>query len=38
VQVWNRSVIPGMVARLVSGSTIKQSMDWAKGELEGFTR
>jgi ABC-type glycerol-3-phosphate transport system substrate-binding protein len=38
VQVWNRSVIPGMVSRLVSGQTIKESMDWAKGELEGFTR
>lgn len=38
VQVWNRSVIPGMVSRLVAGQTIKESMDWAKGELEGFTR
>ncbi len=38
VQIWNRSVIPGMVSRLVAGQTIKQSMDWAKGELEGFTR
>jgi len=37
-QMWNRSVIPGMVSRLVAGQTIKQSMDWAKGELEGFTR
>ncbi len=38
VQMWNRSVIPGMVSRLVAGQTIKQSMDWAKGELDGFTR
>jgi ABC-type glycerol-3-phosphate transport system substrate-binding protein len=38
VQMWNRSVIPGMVSRLVSGQTIQQSMDWAKGELEGFIR
>ena len=38
VQMWNRSVIPGMVSRLVAGQTIKQCMDWAKGELEGFTR
>ncbi len=38
VQMWNRSIIPGMVARLVSGQSIKQSMDWAKGELEGFIR
>ena len=38
VQMWNRSVIPGMVSRLVAGQTIKQAMDWAKVELEGFTR
>src|ERR1700722_2439525 len=38
VQMWSRSVIPGMVSRLVAGQTIKESMDWAKGELEGFTR
>jgi ABC-type glycerol-3-phosphate transport system substrate-binding protein len=38
VQVWNRSVIPGMVSRLVAGQTIKEAMDWAQGELEGFTR
>jgi hypothetical protein len=38
VQMWNRGIVPGMVARLVSGQTIKESMDWAKGELEGFTR
>lgn len=35
-QIWNRYIFPGMVARLMSGSTIKQSTDWAKGELEGF--
>lgn len=35
-QIWNRYLFPGMVARLMSGSTIKQSIDWAKGELEGF--
>jgi ABC-type glycerol-3-phosphate transport system substrate-binding protein len=38
VQIWNRGIVPGMVSRLVSGQTIKQSMDWAQGELEGFTR
>ena len=38
VQIWNRSVVPGMVSRMVAGQTIKQAMDWAKGELEGFTR
>jgi ABC-type glycerol-3-phosphate transport system substrate-binding protein len=35
-QIWNRYIYPGMVARLVSGKTIKQSIDWAKSELEGF--
>jgi ABC-type glycerol-3-phosphate transport system substrate-binding protein len=35
-QIWARYIFPGMVARLVSGSTIKQSIDWAKSELEGF--
>jgi ABC-type glycerol-3-phosphate transport system substrate-binding protein len=38
VQIWNRGIVPGMVGRLVSGQTIKQSMDWAQNELEGFTR
>ena len=35
-QIWNRYIYPGMVARLVSGQTIKQSIDWAKNELEGM--
>ena len=35
-QIWNRYIFPGMVARLMSGQTIKQSIDWAKNELEGF--
>jgi ABC-type glycerol-3-phosphate transport system substrate-binding protein len=38
VQMWNRSIIPGMVSRMVAGQSIKDAMDWAKGELEGFTR
>jgi ABC-type glycerol-3-phosphate transport system substrate-binding protein len=38
VQVWNRSIIPGMVSRMVAGQSIKDAMDWAKGELEGFSR
>jgi ABC-type glycerol-3-phosphate transport system substrate-binding protein len=37
-QIWNRYIYPGMVARLMAGQTIKQSIDWAKDELEGFTR
>jgi len=37
-QIWNRYVYPGMVARLMSGQTIKQSIAWAKDELEGFVR
>jgi ABC-type glycerol-3-phosphate transport system substrate-binding protein len=38
VQMWNRYLIPGMVARLMSGQTIKQSIAWGKDELEGFIR
>ncbi|MBV9251097.1 MAG: extracellular solute-binding protein [Acetobacteraceae bacterium] len=38
VQIWNRSLLPGMVARLMAGRTIKQSIAWAKDELEGFVR
>ena len=36
VQIWSQSMIPGMVARMVSGQTAKQTIDWAKGELEGI--
>jgi ABC-type glycerol-3-phosphate transport system substrate-binding protein len=38
VQAWNRGLIPTMVSKLVSGQTIQQAIDWAKDELEGFTR
>jgi hypothetical protein len=38
VQIWNHSMIPGMVARMVSGQTAKQAIDWAKGELGGLRR
>jgi ABC-type glycerol-3-phosphate transport system substrate-binding protein len=38
VQAWNRGLIPTMVSKIVAGQTIQQSIDWAKDELEGFTR
>ena len=38
VQMWNRAVIPGMVAKLFSGQTIAQAIAWGKQELEGFVR
>jgi ABC-type glycerol-3-phosphate transport system substrate-binding protein len=38
VQMWNRGTVPTMVAKLYSGNSIQQTIDWAKGELEGFTR
>ena len=38
VQAWNRGLIPTMVSKLVAGQTIQQAIDWAKDELEGFTR
>jgi hypothetical protein len=36
VQMWSRYVYPSMVARLVQGQTIKQVIDWASEEIEGF--
>jgi hypothetical protein len=38
VQIWNRGLLPGMVSRLLTGQTIKESIAWAKDELEGFIR
>ena len=38
VQMWNRGTIPTMVAKLVAGQSIEQSIAWAKDELEGFVR
>ncbi len=38
VQMFNRAIIPTMWAKLHSGQTIKQAIDWAAHELEGFTR
>jgi hypothetical protein len=38
VQIWSQNMIPGMVARIVSGQTPKQVIDWAKAELEGIRR
>jgi ABC-type glycerol-3-phosphate transport system substrate-binding protein len=38
VQMWNRSVVPGMVSRLMSGQSIKESIAWGKDEIQGFIR
>jgi hypothetical protein len=38
VQIWSHYMIPGMVARIVSGHTPKKTIDWAKAELEGIRR
>jgi ABC-type glycerol-3-phosphate transport system substrate-binding protein len=38
VQIWNRYLLPGMVGRLLGGQSIKESIAWAKDELEGFIR
>ena len=38
VQIWNRSVVPGMVSRLVAKQTIPQVIAWAKDEISGFIR
>lgn len=36
VQMWNRYILPGLVARMMAGQTIKQSLAWAKEEISGF--
>jgi ABC-type glycerol-3-phosphate transport system substrate-binding protein len=38
VQIYNRGTLPTMFAKLQSGQSIKQVIDWAKDELEGFVR
>jgi hypothetical protein len=38
VQIYNRGTMPTMLAKLQSGQTIKQVMDWGQQEVEGFTR
>ena len=38
VQIWSHYMIPGMVARIVSGHSEKKVIDWAKSELEGLRR
>lgn len=36
VQIWNRYIYPGLVARMMAGQTIKQALAWAKEEISGF--
>ena len=38
VQIYNRGTMPTMFAKLLSGQSSKQVIDWASQELEGFTR
>ena len=38
VQIYQRAIHTGMLARLQSGQTIPQVVGWAQRELEGFTR
>ena len=38
VQIYNRGTMPTMLAKLRSGQSIKQVMDWAQQEVEGFAR
>jgi ABC-type glycerol-3-phosphate transport system substrate-binding protein len=38
VQIYSRGTMPTMFAKLQSGQSIKQVVDWAQDELEGFTR
>ncbi len=36
VQIYNRGTMPTMLAKLRSGQSIKQVIDWAKDEVQGF--
>ena len=36
VQIYSRGLLPSMVAKLRGGSTVKQVIDWAKHEIEGY--
>ena len=38
VQVYNRGTLPTMLAKLQSGQSVKQVLDWAEDELGGFVR
>ena len=38
VQMYHRAVHPTMLAKLHSGQTIDQVLDWAEAELDGFVR
>jgi ABC-type glycerol-3-phosphate transport system substrate-binding protein len=38
VQIYNRGTMPTMFAKLLSGQSQKQVIDWAQGEVEGFMR
>ncbi len=38
VQIYNAGTLPTMLAKLLTGSTIEQTMAWAESELEGFMR
>jgi ABC-type glycerol-3-phosphate transport system substrate-binding protein len=38
VQIYNRGTLPTMFAKLLTGSSIEQTMAWAESELEGFLR
>jgi len=38
VQIYNRGIMPTMMAKLKSGQSIDQVIAWAQNELEGFVR
>jgi ABC-type glycerol-3-phosphate transport system substrate-binding protein len=37
-QIYNRGTLPTMFAKLLTGSSIEQTMAWAESELQGFLR
>jgi ABC-type glycerol-3-phosphate transport system substrate-binding protein len=38
VQIYNRGTLPTMFAKLMTGSSIEQTMAWAESEVQGFLR
>jgi ABC-type glycerol-3-phosphate transport system substrate-binding protein len=38
VQIYNRGIMPLMLARLFNGQSVSEAVAWAEQELQGFTR
>src|SRR5262249_48166617 len=38
IQIYNQAVLPKMMVRYAKGEAMASTLDWAAGELEGFSR